>query len=277
MSASEKGGFWSKENQQWPSSVRNQRPYGWSLHFGYWWRVVGKIVHRFLAPALSPKAVSTLHTGDATYWRTIFQSIRRARRKGGESLECIPIYVQDRLDSNWKSLLWAWICITSIQSMPLFTTWFALSDENLELNKRVSAMGDWYIAPALGSSKEAEGGLGNMWISWSMQPLQMFKAKGPRTCQLRMQPWRPLVSVDYLSRATDDDGQKSCPEKYRSKATLVVVGAGFITTASLLSWMLFSLVSYPGNQERLLQELVDYGVTENYRVDAWSRKLAFHS
>jgi len=76
--------------------------------------------------------------------------------------------------------------------------------------------------------------------------------------------------IDYLIRATDPKGNK-LPEKYRSNATLVTVGAGFITTASLLSWIIFSLVSYPGNQERLLQELVDYGVSEDTE---WTPDLA---
>lgn len=76
--------------------------------------------------------------------------------------------------------------------------------------------------------------------------------------------------MDYLVRATDEKGNK-LPEKYRSNATLVTVGAGFITTASLLSWMIYSIVSYPGNQERLLQELVDHGVTNDTE---WTPDLA---
>ncbi|EKD16661.1 cytochrome P450 monooxygenase [Drepanopeziza brunnea f. sp. 'multigermtubi' MB_m1] len=67
--------------------------------------------------------------------------------------------------------------------------------------------------------------------------------------------------VDYLVRATDEKGNK-LPEKYRSDATLVTEGAGFVTTGSLLAWIIFSLVSYPESQERLLQELVDHGVRE---------------
>ncbi|KAK0705723.1 hypothetical protein B0T21DRAFT_455259 [Apiosordaria backusii] len=41
--------------------------------------------------------------------------------------------------------------------------------------------------------------------------------------------------------------------------TVAVLGAGFTTSASLLSWALYALVKYPGNQERLIQELVDHG------------------
>jgi cytochrome P450 len=41
------------------------------------------------------------------------------------------------------------------------------------------------------------------------------------------------------------------------EALVVATGAGFTTTSSLLSWLLYSLVNYPGMQERLLQELID--------------------
>ena len=40
--------------------------------------------------------------------------------------------------------------------------------------------------------------------------------------------------ADYPIHATDPD-EKKMPEKYRSNATLVTVGAGLITTASLVS------------------------------------------
>jgi hypothetical protein len=61
---------------------------------------------------------------------------------------------------------------------------------------------------------------------------------------------------DYLVRATDSQGNK-LPKENLTHAVLVASGAGFTTTSTLLSWLIFGLVSYPGMQERLLQELVD--------------------
>jgi hypothetical protein len=46
-----------------------------------------------------------------------------------------------------------------------------------------------------------------------------------------------------------------------------VVGAGFVTTACLLSWLIYSLCTYEGTQDRLLQELVHHGVTEDTTWD----------
>ena len=49
---------------------------------------------------------------------------------------------------------------------------------------------------------------------------------------------------------------------------MVATGAGFTTTSSLLSWLVYGLVAYPGMQERLLQELVDHGFDENTQMTA---------
>lgn len=48
----------------------------------------------------------------------------------------------------------------------------------------------------------------------------------------------------------------------------MATGAGFTTTSSLLSWLIYSLVQYPGNQERLLQELIDHDWHEDTVVTA---------
>ncbi|KAI1171811.1 cytochrome P450 [Nemania sp. FL0916] len=66
--------------------------------------------------------------------------------------------------------------------------------------------------------------------------------------------------ADYLKRAMDDQGNK-LPADYLLTNVVVLIGAGFVTSASLLSWLLYSLTRYPDTQERLLQELVDFGAT----------------
>lgn len=51
-------------------------------------------------------------------------------------------------------------------------------------------------------------------------------------------------------------------------ATQVATGAGFTTTSSLLSWCLYSLVTYPNTQARLLQELVNRGIKDSDSITA---------
>lgn len=73
--------------------------------------------------------------------------------------------------------------------------------------------------------------------------------------------------ADYAIRATDSKGEK-LPKSSLVWALVVATGAGFTTTSSLLSWLIYGLVTYPGMQERLLQELIDNGVDENTQFNA---------
>lgn len=67
---------------------------------------------------------------------------------------------------------------------------------------------------------------------------------------------------DYAIRAVDNKGEK-LPYANMLSALVVATGAGFTTTSSLLSWLVYSLVTYPGVQDRLLQELVDHGFDDD--------------
>jgi cytochrome P450 len=49
---------------------------------------------------------------------------------------------------------------------------------------------------------------------------------------------------------------------------MVATGAGFTTTSSLLSWCIYSLVTYPGIQARLLQELIDHDISDTTSITA---------
>lgn len=49
-------------------------------------------------------------------------------------------------------------------------------------------------------------------------------------------------------------------------ALTVAAGADFTTTSSLLSWLIYGLVTYPGMQERLVQELVNHDFKDDVDV-----------
>lgn len=60
------------------------------------------------------------------------------------------------------------------------------------------------------------------------------------------------------------------------QALVVATGAGFTTTSSLLSWLIYSLVTYDGMQERVLQELIDNDITADTLITAdLTDKLTF--
>jgi len=74
-----------------------------------------------------------------------------------------------------------------------------------------------------------------------------------------------MSSPDYAVRATDNKGNK-LPRNHIVEPLVVSVAAGFTTTSSILAWLLYGLVAYPGMQDRLLQELIDNGFEEDTDV-----------
>lgn len=63
--------------------------------------------------------------------------------------------------------------------------------------------------------------------------------------------------ADFLYRARDKDGE-GLPYNLVLGNVVVTAGAGFTTSSSLLSWAIYALVRYPGNQERLLEEIASH-------------------
>lgn len=63
--------------------------------------------------------------------------------------------------------------------------------------------------------------------------------------------------ADFLYRARDKDGL-GLPHDLVLANVLATTGAGFTTTSSLLSWAIYALARYPGNQERLLEEIIGH-------------------
>jgi len=260
------GGFWSKKiNSDHPLYGIKDQMAGVFLSDSdseSW-----NVVHRFLAPALSPKAVrhytpQMQNTAEQSFkvfdeldgkgeaWNVYQYMFKMGSTAIGKLALNMDLHHFDSIDAPLHDLV-------------------RTVGKNLELNKKVSTMGDWYSHMPWGAPKELKDNKAHV-KQLIEEAVANVVGKDTEDLPINDAALKASCIVDYLARATDDKGQK-LPEKYRSNATLVTVGAGFITTASLLSWMLFSLVSYPGNQERLLQELVDYGVTEDTE---WTPDLA---
>lgn len=158
----------------------------------------------------------------------------------------------------------------------------------LGLNKKVTSWGDWYAWLPFGDSKrlrdtwhevgqrvgkhisEAKVGgedvplqeaiLKTENLTGTEPPLffSSFLLLTPSLCIVL----RSLPAPDFFFRAVDSKGNKM-PAESRNPALIVAVTAGFVTTSALLSWLLYGLVAYEGCQDRLLQELVDHGMTED--------------
>lgn len=181
--------------------------------------------------------------------------------------------------------------------------------QSLSLNKKVASRGSWYASLEWtpGTAAYELGNIqGRLWrilneggsklvdeeVKGRMLTVSAIdKApKGDTDEDLPLQSAALSAScvVDYLKRATDDHGNKLPRELVVSASNLScthgallnfcripnmlpISGAGFTTTSSLLSWLIYSLCVYEGNQDRLVKELVDAGVNENTK---WTPELS---
>lgn len=144
---------------------------------------------------------------------------------------------------------------------------------NLELNKKVASMGSWYAKLPFGDPKKLNDSKKR---TEELLLETIAKAsKGEKDLELQEAALEAENLVDYCLRATDSKGNKLPPRQF-AEALVVATGAGFTTTSSLLSWLIYGLVQYEGMQERLLQELIDHGWTEDTAVTAdVTNKLTF--
>jgi cytochrome P450 len=141
--------------------------------------------------------------------------------------------------------------------------------QSLSLNKKVTTRGDWYARLPFGDPQRLRD---------LRKKLYAMLAAQVDAARLTMGSDLPLHDaaldancvLDYLLRTVDNQGKK-LPIDLVYSNIVVISGAGFTTTSSLLSWVLYCVVAYPGNQERLLQDLVDHGINEKTQ---WTPELS---
>ena len=131
-------------------------------------------------------------------------------------------------------------------------------EELLSMNRRVGARGQWYSHLPFGEPKRLK--------ELNLEARKMVE-EAVNTCNDLGVEDLPMAEaalkassvVDYALRAADAQGNK-CPREVVVRLMLIILTAGFFTTSTLLAWLVNGLVSYPGMQDRLLQELVDHGI-----------------
>ncbi|KAK9441907.1 Cytochrome P450 [Metarhizium brunneum] len=230
-----------------------------------------RLAHKFLPPALGPKAVRH-------YAPTMQSTVEQAfgvfdeLDESGEAWNVYQYMLKLGSQAVGKLVMGMDFQHFTGVDAPLHEMVHQIA-LNLELNKRITSMGSWYAHMPFGDPKrlrQSTARIEEMIID------SMAKAsKGQVDLDLQDAALEAENVVDYLLRATDNNGKKLPPSQFVS-ALLVTTGAGFTTTSSLLSWLIYSLVRYPGNQERLLQELVDNGWHHDTQVTAdLTSKLGF--
>ncbi|OAQ81136.1 cytochrome P450 oxidoreductase [Purpureocillium lilacinum] len=219
--------------------------------------------HKFLPPALGPKAVRH-------YAPTMQKTVEQAFAvfdELDEREEAFNVYqymLKLGAQAVGKLVLGMDFEHFSGVDAPLHEMVLKIA-QNLELNKRVSTMGSWYASMPFGDPKKLRQTKGR--IEEMMMESIAKASRGQEDLELQDAALKAENVVDYFLRATDNKGNKLPPAQF-APALLVATGAGFTTTSSLLSWLIYSLVQYPGNQERLLQELIDHDWDEDTQVTA---------
>ncbi|KAI4833673.1 putative cytochrome P450 monooxygenase [Aureobasidium sp. EXF-8845] len=136
--------------------------------------------------------------------------------------------------------------------------------QSLALNKKITSMGEWYSHLPFGDPKRLKD-LQAFMAGEIGKVIAESKGSGTEDLPLQDAALKAANLVDYLTRAVDNSGNR-LPTENMAAALTVAAGAGFTTTSSLLSWLIFGLVTYPGMQERLVQELVNHGFKDDEEV-----------
>ncbi|KAL2126982.1 hypothetical protein VTI74DRAFT_11532 [Chaetomium olivicolor] len=230
-----------------------------------------RVAHKFLPPAFGPKAVRH-------YAPTMQQTVESA----------FPVF--DELDERGEAWnVYAYMLKLGSQAVgklvlgmdfghftavdaPLHEMVGRIA-ELLSLNKKIASVGNWYSKMPFGAPKQLRHSTAR--ISEMITESIQKALKGTEDLELQEAALKAENMVDYVLHAKDNKGNK-LPKDKILWPLVVATGAGFTTTSSLLSWLLYGLVTYPGMQDRLLQELVDHGFDENTQVtSALTDQLSF--
>ncbi|KAE8385273.1 cytochrome P450 [Aspergillus alliaceus] len=223
-----------------------------------------RVAHKFLPPALGPKAVRH-------YAPTMQQTVE-------DAFKVFDVF--DERDEAWN--VYQYMLKLGSQAVGKLTLGldfehFSSPDaklhemihliaELLSLNKKVTSKGDWYAKLPFGDPqklKQTKARIEEM----VEESIRSAERGGVVDLPLQDAALQASNMIDYAVRATDNKGEK-LPKSSLVWAITVATGAGFTTTSSLLSWLIYGLVTYPGMQDRLLQELIDHGIDENTQLTA---------
>ncbi|VUC20755.1 unnamed protein product [Clonostachys rosea] len=214
-----------------------------------------RIAHKFLPPAMGPKAVK--------HYTPLMQECVRGSFK-----------VFDELDSRGESWnVYQFMVKLASQTIGKFAlgtdfNHFASVDAPIHdlvtnivtmlgLNKKVTSRGEWYRHLPFGDAARLR-----QVQTITYHQLQHFVDVAPEAgvegLGLNDAAIKAVCVADYLKNAVDETGQRF-PASLALSNILIVTGAGYTTTSALLSWLIYCITTYPGVQERLLQELIDFG------------------
>ncbi|PLB35581.1 cytochrome P450 [Aspergillus candidus] len=223
-----------------------------------------RITHKFLPPALGPKAVR--HYAP-TMQQTVEDSFKvfDAFDEQGEAWNVYQYMLKLGSQAVGKLTLGFDFNHFTSPDAPLHEMVDGIA-ELLSLNKKVTSRGDWYAKLPFGDPQHLRK-LRARLDEMVAEQIRQAERGGVVDLPLQDAALRASNMVDYAVRAVDNKGEK-LPQSSLIPALFVATAAGFTTTSSLLSWLIYAMVTYPGVQDRLLQELIDNDIDENTPITA---------
>ncbi|KAJ5214246.1 hypothetical protein N7449_001415 [Penicillium cf. viridicatum] len=231
-----------------------------------------RVAHKFLPPALGPKAVRH-------YAPTMQKTVEDACKvfdeldEQGEAWNVYQYMLKLGSQAVGKLTLGLDFEHFTSPDAPVHGMVHLIA-EMLSLNKKVTSKGDWYSSLPFGDPKRLKD-IKSRIEGMVEESIQNAARGGEDDLPLQDAALQASNMVDYAIRATDNKGEK-LPKASRVWALVVATAAGFTTTSSLLSWLIYGLVTYPGMQERLLQELIDNDFNDETELTAdFTERLLF--
>lgn len=218
--------------------------------------------HRFIPPCMAPKAVRH-------YTPSVQRCIERAfyvldaMSDGSLAFNVYQYMFKLAGQVIWKTVFNADLGhFDSIDAKPYKTIHHL--GQYLALMKRVSLRPPWYGHLPFGDPRRMREARDLVWAGVG-EAIERGSTGG-KDLPLHEAALHATCLADYLQRAVDGEGKK-LPREFLVSNCVILFGAGFVTSSSLLSWCIYALCQYDGVQERLLQELVDHGAAQG---KAWT-------
>ncbi|RAH68732.1 cytochrome P450 [Aspergillus aculeatinus CBS 121060] len=226
-----------------------------------------RLAHRFLPSAMGPKAVRHYTPLMQECVRSSF-SVFDALDAQGSSFNVYQYMLKLASQTIGKFSLNADFEHFTRVDAPLHPIVTNIADL-LSLNKKVTARGNWYRSLPFGDPARLRE-VRRTCYTLLQEYIDQAAESGIKDLPLNEAALKASCVVDYLLNGVDDKGEHF-PTPLILANMMIVTGAGFTTTSALLSWLIYSLVTYPDTQDRLLQELVDHNISHE---TTWSPELA---
>ncbi|KAL7908577.1 cytochrome P450 [Trichoderma velutinum] len=211
--------------------------------------------HKFFPPALGPKAVKHYAPKLQDTIKDAYSVFDQLDQEG-EAWNVFPYMLKLTSQAIVKLVLGMQVRHFASVDTPLdeIVTWVI---EILVLARKVNRYGSWYGSLPFGDPQKLRNVIKMLRERLDKQMEEVENAKkGAKELELQEAALEADHLIDFAVRARDSKGNKLTKD-HASLGVTVIAGAGFSTTAALMSWLVYGLVFYEGMQDRILQELVD--------------------